>query len=165
MSITPIAKEMKANSYIKLPSLYKDIEVLNLINKIFYKAYGNPHEYDYTPEGIKESEESRAEYYIDVDDLVTLERMNYILLDNMFTHIRPFTKAEIYRYSHKRNTPLKIYQMSMEQLKRALFITEHMNMPLSYQVNTMFLENQLPHVHTIKNLKYPFIGLDNEYSK
>lgn len=165
MSITPIAKEMTAVSYIRLPSLYKEIEVLNLINKIFYKAYGSSHEYDFTPEGIKESEESKAEYYIDVDDLTVLEKMNYILLDNMVVHVLPLTNYELLEFSHKRVTPLKIYQMSMEQLKRALFITEHMNIPLSQLINTMFLENQLPHVHTIKNLKYPFIGLDNEYSK
>lgn len=164
MSIT-IAKEMLTKSSIRLPNLYIELELLNLINNIFYKAYGTAYEYDFTPERIEECRELKAEYYIEVDDLVTLVSSGYILLDNICTHVTPFTKEELHRYSHKRETPLKIYQMSMEQLKRMLFITEHMKIPISQLINTMFLENQLPHVYTVKNLRYPFIGLNNEYSK
>lgn len=96
MSITPIAKEMKTQSYIRLPSLYKDIEVLNLINKIFYKAYGNPHEYDYTPEGIKESEEVITEYKISLKTLKIILFKISITGDSLSHHINEeFLKGNI----------------------------------------------------------------------
>ena len=164
MSIT-IAKEMKNQSFIRLPNLYSDLDILKLINNIFYKAYGTHYEYAFIPEGIEECKELKAEYYIETDDLVTLNSSGYRLLDNICTHVTPYTKEGLHRYSHKRKTPALVYQMSMEQLKRILFITEHMNIPISHLINTMFLENQVPHVYTIKNLRYPFIGLTNEYSK
>ena len=164
MSIT-IANEMKTQACIRLPNLYSELEVLNLIDNIFYKAYGTAYEYDFTPERIEECEELKADYYIEVDDLATEESSGYILLENISTHVTPYTIEELHRYSHKRLAPSLVYQMTMEQLKRILFITEHMNIPVSHLINTMFLENQLPHVYTVKNLRYPFIGLTNEYSK
>ena len=164
MSIT-IAKEMKTQACIRLPNLYTELEIIDLIDNIFYKKYGTAYEYDFTPERIEECKDLKADYYIELDDLVTLDSSGYILLDNMYTHITPYTKEELHRYSHRRKEPSLVYQMSMEQLKRILFITEHMNIPASQLINTMFLENQLPHVHTVKNLRYPFIGLTNEYSK
>lgn len=164
MSIT-IAKEMKAQSYIRLPNLYSDLDVLKLIDNIFYKAYGTYYEYAFIPEGIEECKDLKAEYYIETDDLVIFNSSSCRLLDNVCTHVIPYTKEELHRFSHKRKTPALVYQMSMEQLKRILFITEHMSIPISHLINTMFLENQLPHVYTIKNLRYPFIGLTNEYSK
>lgn len=164
MSIT-IAKEMKTQSCIRLPNLYSELDLIKLIDNIFYKAFGTACEYDFTPERIKECEELKADYYIELDDLATLESYGYKLLGNIDTHVTPYTIEELHRYSHKRKTPALIYQMTMEQLKRMLFITEHMNIPISHLINTMFLENQLPHVYTVKNLRYPFIGLTNEYSK
>ena len=164
MSIT-IAKEMKTQSFIRLPNLYSELDVLKLIDNIFYKAFGTYYEYDFNPERIKECEELKADYYIETDDLATLQSSGYILLENICTYVTPYTIEGLHNYSHKRKTPALVYQMSMEQLKRMLFITEHMNIPISHLINTMFLENQLPHVYTVKNLRYPFIGLTNEYSK
>lgn len=162
---TTISKEMKESSYIKLPNLYQNLELLALIDNLFYKAYGSLDEYDFTSNSIETRQEEDASYYIDVVDLCYLEDEGHILLDNIEVHVYPLSNYELHEFSHKRNNPLKIYQMSIEQLKRALFITEHMNIPLSQLINIMFLENQLPHVKTIKNLRYPFIGLSNEYSK
>ena len=164
MSIT-IAKEMKTQSFIRLPNLYSDLDVLKLIDNIFYKAYGNLYEYAFIPDGLEECEELKAEYYIETDDLAILDSSGYRLLGNICTHVTPHTKEELHMFSHKRKTPALVYQMSMEQLKRMLFITEHMNIPISHLINTMFLEKQLPHVYTLKNLRYPFIGLTNDYSK
>lgn len=164
MSIT-IAKEMKNQSFIRLPNLYSELDLIKLIDNIFYKAFGTACEYDFTPERIEECEKLKADYYIEIDDLATLESYGYKLLGNIDTHVTPYTKEELHMFSHKRKTPALVYQITMVQLKRMLFITEHMNIPISHLINTMFLENQLPHVYTVKNLRYPFIGLTNEYSE